>query len=61
MYSTRHKNSTSYYLMLKSWRSSEPTVEVKVPALVYQTTSVGRTATITTKSGWLGWEWVVAP
>jgi len=61
MKTTRHKNSTSYYMELKSWRPGEIGVEIKVPGSFYGRHSVGRSATVTTKSGWLGWEWVVSP
>lgn len=61
MRTTRHKNSTSYYMQLKSWRPGESSVEIKVPGSYYSNHTLSKTANVTTKSGWLGWEWVASP
>lgn len=61
MQTVRNKNSRTYYVHVKSWRPTEPTLKIKVPPLYYQSQSIGKNANITTKSGYLGWEWVSWP
>jgi len=61
MQTVRNKNSRTYYLYVKSWRPTESTLKIKVPANYYLQRSIGKNATISTKKGHWGWEWVSSP
>lgn len=58
---SKSKNSTTYYVLLESWRDSHVTEEIKVNKRSYDQIHSGITFMgITTRPGYLGYEWLVA-
>lgn len=58
---SRSKNSTTYYVKLKSWRENHAREEIKVNRHSYDNIHSGVTMLgITTHSGYLGYEWLEA-
>lgn len=55
---TTSKNSRTYHLEVESWRPDESRIEVTVSSGQYDQTVDGSPLRITTKPGWLGWEWI---
>lgn len=57
----RTRGSSSYRIFVRYWRASEPEqVELNVDSLFYRNyrTIVGNHARLTTRQGWLGYEWI---
>ena len=60
-YYTRSKNSTTYHVKLQSWRENHAVEKIKVNKHGYDQIYRGRTMIgITTRPGYLGYEWLVA-
>jgi hypothetical protein len=58
---TRSKDSTTYYVKLESWRENHAREEIKVNKHSYDKIHDGMTVMgITTRPGYLGYEWLVA-
>jgi hypothetical protein len=55
--SVRGKNSTTYYLRLKSWREGETSLELPVSYALYGQVSTGNEVIVTTGPGRFGWAW----
>jgi len=58
---TRAKNSTDYYLLVRSWRRGRKSEELSVSDGTYQQAKVGRSALIVgTHPGRYGFEWIAS-
>jgi len=58
---SKSKNTTTYYVLLESWRDSHATEEINVNKRSYDQVHSGMTFMgITTRMGYLGYEWLVA-
>jgi hypothetical protein len=57
---THSKNSTSYYVRTSSWDEKFPTYEFSVSPAQYDQLSGGDPCLVTTRAGYLGFEWVVS-
>lgn len=55
---TTSKNNRTYHIEVESWRPDESRIEVTVSSGQYDQTVDGSPLRITTKPGWLGWEWI---
>lgn len=58
-YTTRHKNSTSYHVEVRSWRAGETTHTFDVGYGFYAGVESKSPVTVTTRAGRFGWEWLV--
>ena len=58
-YYSRSKNGTSYYLILQSWRKDKIYEKIKVSPAVYSKSKTEAPIVIYTKSGYLGYEWLI--
>ena len=59
-YITHSKNSTSYHLQVLSWRHAWRTEHLTVNADVHEQLTPGQSRlSVTTKPGWLGYEWIL--
>jgi hypothetical protein len=58
VWSERHKNSTSFYVEVASWRPGEETVQLSVSSTFASNANPGLGIVVTTHAGHLGWEWV---
>jgi hypothetical protein len=60
-YSTKNKNSTSYYVSLRSWREANTVEKLSVNEAFYHRVTPGKTViTAVTRAGHLGFEWWVS-
>ncbi|MBU4306047.1 MAG: hypothetical protein KJ893_10590 [Candidatus Omnitrophica bacterium] len=60
-YLTRHKNSTTYHIIVSSWRPGHNMEEFTITGNIYSRIEQGKTEAIfVTKPGALGFEWVVS-
>jgi hypothetical protein len=60
-YQTHSRNSTGYHVVMRSWRPGRATEELRVSGRAYQAVEPGHSlATVLTKPGYLGHEWVVS-
>jgi|GEM_PF-1882242 len=57
---THSKNSTSYYVSTSSWSERVPYYEFSVSLSLYDLLANGDPCQVTTRAGYLGYEWVAA-
>jgi hypothetical protein len=60
-HTTKNKNSTSYYVSLRSWRDARTTEKLSVHEALYNQVTPGKTViTAVTRAGHFGFEWWVS-
>ena len=55
------KGSTSWYLDVRDWRNPPGKVRLSATKSQYDTLAIGSALPVVTKSGFLGYEWLISP